>query len=522
MATRTRIIGPISAYGIAKAHGYTGSEADFADEIANASINAQRAETAADKCEDLTASLPDDFTDVLNMITPNGYPESGTSVEYGTYLMNDGKLYRCFEAFTSTGNWAADSAAYLDQMDIGWALNSVAAMRAALRKMSLRLTGMEIVPFVSGVYKTNETARIGSPAENPGYVCAICPCVPGDVFYAKATKTISGTANVPWVYFDSEGNALGHASSSGSIDGIMIVPETSSSAVPAYFAVNNRLADNADDYYLIRCKTTLAARINNLEALRSNGAALLNYGNDEQTYSGNSDNWTGTVVRSGFRYVFNGTSQINGTPIKFCLTAPTIGSYISTWPSAWNGSGVEFKPGHKYRARMRYVSGTATTETTGGTENKAVNIQFRQSGSILGTYFTDDRTGEQIAEFEPNPLDYSVNVQTHLMVQVARSNSSPAAGETHGVTMNNYTIDVWLEDVTYSDKKYENVAPVETSPAKTNHAVGDLIVVGGNLYKCLVTITGGMTLTSGSAFRSIDSTILRLTSISEEIAALRT
>ena len=66
----SRTIGPISAYGIAKANGYTGTEAEFANQIANAAQNAQTAsnaaetatqaaQTATQKADSIPASFPE-------------------------------------------------------------------------------------------------------------------------------------------------------------------------------------------------------------------------------------------------------------------------------------------------------------------------------------------------------------------------------------------------------------------------------------------------------------------------------
>lgn len=62
MAPRTRTIGPISAYAIAVAKGYTGTEEEFAQEIANASTNAATAQAAADHCDDVLESIPQDYS----------------------------------------------------------------------------------------------------------------------------------------------------------------------------------------------------------------------------------------------------------------------------------------------------------------------------------------------------------------------------------------------------------------------------------------------------------------------------
>lgn len=62
MATRTRVIGPISAYAIAVANGYTGTEEEFAQEIADASTNAATAQAAADHCDDVLESIPQEYS----------------------------------------------------------------------------------------------------------------------------------------------------------------------------------------------------------------------------------------------------------------------------------------------------------------------------------------------------------------------------------------------------------------------------------------------------------------------------
>lgn len=62
MAPRTRTIGPISAYAIAVAKGYTGTEEEFAQEIADASTNAATAQAAADHCDDVLESIPQDYS----------------------------------------------------------------------------------------------------------------------------------------------------------------------------------------------------------------------------------------------------------------------------------------------------------------------------------------------------------------------------------------------------------------------------------------------------------------------------
>ena len=94
----SRTIGPISAYGIAKANGYTGTEAEFASQIANAAQNAQTAsnaaetatqaaETATQKADSIPASFPE-LTSQVEFLTGDGYSaQSGSDVyEIGRIL----------------------------------------------------------------------------------------------------------------------------------------------------------------------------------------------------------------------------------------------------------------------------------------------------------------------------------------------------------------------------------------------------------------------------------------------------
>lgn len=62
MAMMTKVIGPISAYAIAVSKGYTGTEEEFAQEIADASTNAATAQAAADHCDDVLESIPQDYS----------------------------------------------------------------------------------------------------------------------------------------------------------------------------------------------------------------------------------------------------------------------------------------------------------------------------------------------------------------------------------------------------------------------------------------------------------------------------
>ena len=83
MATVTKTIGPISAYAIAVANGYTGTEAEFAEEIANASTNAQTAQDAANHCDEVLKSIPEDYSAMSAAVT--GMTNAGHDNAYPGY-----------------------------------------------------------------------------------------------------------------------------------------------------------------------------------------------------------------------------------------------------------------------------------------------------------------------------------------------------------------------------------------------------------------------------------------------------
>ena len=93
MATRTRIIGPISAYAIAVSKGYTGTEEEFAQEIADASTNAATAQAAADHCDDVLESIPQDYSSLSDDVDDLKIATSG-------HLVSDeikNALLACFQ-----------------------------------------------------------------------------------------------------------------------------------------------------------------------------------------------------------------------------------------------------------------------------------------------------------------------------------------------------------------------------------------------------------------------------------------
>ena len=107
MATQTRIIGPISAYAIAKSKGYTGTEEQFATEVTNAATNAQTASAAAAQCVQLTQSLPSDYTTTQKNFCPF-YSDLLYPVSVGRHCLYNGKYYVANTYIESAEEWNPD------------------------------------------------------------------------------------------------------------------------------------------------------------------------------------------------------------------------------------------------------------------------------------------------------------------------------------------------------------------------------------------------------------------------------
>lgn len=101
MAVVTTNLGKVTAYAYAREKGYTGTEAEFAQLMAD----------YADIAE-LTQNLPDIVAE-----------EFSTSSTYavGDYCLHDGKLYVCTSAVTTAGAWNSNK---WSEISIADALNA--------------------------------------------------------------------------------------------------------------------------------------------------------------------------------------------------------------------------------------------------------------------------------------------------------------------------------------------------------------------------------------------------------------
>lgn len=90
MAIVTQKIGPISAYAIAKEEGYTGTKAEFAQEIGNAAANAHAASESASAAAASADSAADSAAQAMSG-TPEGYAELVGNVGHLKSALSDSK-----------------------------------------------------------------------------------------------------------------------------------------------------------------------------------------------------------------------------------------------------------------------------------------------------------------------------------------------------------------------------------------------------------------------------------------------
>lgn len=284
----------------------------------------------------------------------------------------------------------------------------------------------------------------------------------------------------------------------------IVSPSNSNSIINELYTNSNSNLNNAIN------------RISNLENFRSNEKILVNYYETPSSSGSISSNIT--IQRNGNRIILNGSIKSSSTPIRINISSNPISGYsTSSWPTGYTTTGLTLISGHKYRLHVRHISGTAIKETATGNQNAVIITYFRRAdtGEVIGTYYQDERTQELIGEYIHLDLNYSGKV--HIFIVVNRYNSNPASSSSPGVILNNYTVDAWLEDVTYSDKKLENIAPVETSPTRNSHNQGDIIIINENLYKCLINIPINTTLIADNV---LDTTKVQLTSMMEIINSI--
>lgn len=205
MAMRTKVIGPISAYAIAVANGYTGTEAEFAEQIANAATNAQTAQTAAETVQGLVESLPSDFETTQENFAPL-YADLTFPVKNGQHCIYGGIYY---EANTDIASSEAWTAAHWTKRNVG---AEVSDLKSAI---DMGLSGIRSLvdrtpEFVKNYYIKNgavgDTINPSSEVSwnstsSKGAYC-LFPISKGDIVRFNGSSA-SGSSNRAMVFTDS-------------------------------------------------------------------------------------------------------------------------------------------------------------------------------------------------------------------------------------------------------------------------------------------------------------------------------
>ena len=172
MATVTKIIGPISAYAIAVANGYTGTEAEFAEEIANASTNAQTAQDAANHCDEVLESIPQDYSTMSAAVT--GMTNAGRDNAYPGYN---------FLAESVSGYWYTKSISSGNPADAE--MHDAPSSAPNLKGVSISVTPGDVFEISAGV-------------TGPGSYCTLWTVIDSNrVSIARAGTDFTDSRNTP-------------------------------------------------------------------------------------------------------------------------------------------------------------------------------------------------------------------------------------------------------------------------------------------------------------------------------------
>lgn len=214
MAVIEKNLGPVSAYAVAVANGYEGTEEQWAAEIAAASQNAQAAAGSATEAAGSAAAAAQSVIEANAAKTAAQQAAESASAAYGTdllaatfsadapyvsgqYVIYNGGLY-VFTADHPAGAWIGTDAR---RVQVGGELTD-------LKSAITQITDAKIITWVEDAYiKTNQSVGTTislTPNELAGYRYAIIDCKEGDTFTINANGATTPRA---WAFVDNT-NAL--------------------------------------------------------------------------------------------------------------------------------------------------------------------------------------------------------------------------------------------------------------------------------------------------------------------------
>lgn len=574
MATRTRVIGPISAYAIAVSKGYTGTEEEFAEEIANASTNAQTASDAAEQCVQLTESLPSDFTDVLSELGSIGdslakpYAAEGLEGLYvaGNHVTHDSTLFRCYNNINTAGAWDTNKGNFA-QIPVGD--ETEALYGEAAKAMSAAAYKCEYPLSSESTDNTNISPNTGKWSAGGSYsvwiiarpLNAIGFSMSPNASRASRYALLKTSANTDGTYPDyAKGETLTMVSSDVVVAlpkdaNFIFIPKSISSNNMAptsfafYYAADNNLvtgtympetaardirtgqmflnggmmyraaqpiANGASISPNVNCKPgTLSEGIDTARAMAYETSVspwrVLYHDMADETYSFSQTGIELTVARKGNRYTINGTIAANSTAVRLALY-DYVSAFTTSFPSARTKEQV-LLDGHIYEASMTYVSGSASLPSQSTSEiSIGANIAILKQGSVSaqGSRYPGSTNFDWYGPHFARLTYASIDHPNGITPAIFLYRKGVADAEND----NSVVLTDYTVEVELHDITAKSaVAPVEYGiSAVASHVANDLFWVGDSIYKATRSISAGGT---------IDMSNSTQTTIADEISALR-
>lgn len=163
-----------------------------------------------------------------------------------------------------------------------------------------------------------------------------------------------------------------------------------------------------------------------------------------------------------------------------------------------------------------YANGTLTLNATGGGGGTSDYDDLTDKPSINNVTLSGNKTAEDLGlgtYSKPSggipQTDFASAAQSKLDNTVVVSDTQPTATEnklwvdTDASTGSTYQVPTVAEMEAADNTILGNLAMIESSPATAAHAVGEYIVLNGQLYKVTAAIASGQTLTPGTNIAAV-------------------
>lgn len=339
---------------------------------------------------------------------------TATVIDPGTAVPNLQELVTAAEACTQAAAAALEAAAEAQATD-------------ATTDRKFAQTGIKVLGWQSGYIKMNTTSiDKDAPVSSSSYVCAVCECQPGDVFYITGTVASGSVARL-WAFItaDETNNRITtEHNSGGTFENYRVV-----APVGAVYACFNMDASSADRMVIKGITPLEPLGMLSLAQRRDSDFSYLEYGS-VMPYIGEwtdaANNGYITAERVGRVIRLSGYAG-NGTAIRVALSNTSV--FQTGTPTAANGL-LGLAQGHTYRIRQHVLSGSCTSDVSpawclAGNQNR-----------ISGTAWQRDAGGDAYTDITYDETSHGDSLC--MMIFVAR---------TSGNTLYSWTAEYTLEDL---------------------------------------------------------------------------